>query len=48
MRSTEMRCNNSLSCLLVITLLDSNELDGLACNPCAHHSNVYDLMISCK
>ena len=39
---SKMRCNNSLSCLLVITLLDSKQSHDLACNPCAHRCLIHD------
>ena len=48
MRSREMRCNNSLSCLLVVILLDSKQSGDSACNPCAHHSIRLDVEILSK
>lgn len=39
MSGRETRCNNSLSRLLVVTLLDSQQFDDLACNSYAYHSS---------
>lgn len=37
---SKMRCNSSVSCLLVVTLLDSEQSKDLACNP--HHSKFFN------